>query len=443
MNPKLGRRFATREEFTGGFVRRLSERGLELDVPGDVAPPTGTPLDLDLRLEDGSHLIVGTGEVTEGGRVGSAFRVRFLELSRESRAGLDELMAQVAARKDVPPRTSRPPAGRAGSIVDLVEETYGQEQTPSAIESSSILVPPDPGGGSAKTSGPASRSGPGSATGSAPSGPPAAGAGDQGTDSPTKPGKRSLLRRLGLSPAVIVVAVIAGATGAAVDAWFQDLAAFVGELSGRHGGDASSTVMDIPPADVTPSDFSAETAAAGEGTSDRVSTADLDTGAGGAPGAQGAGATSDAPTAGERLPVEVEAETAGLAGAGDGRPADRVRLITWDEGPSETVVTFWGNGTFPPDRVERVRVAGGQPRELIKLRGIDLPYRETVIQPGTPELQRIRTGFHPRQPINELHVVLDLAGPGVELDRVVTGERTLRFHLRSAEPAAAPPDENA
>ncbi len=439
MNPKLGRRFATREELTG-FVRRLSERGIELDVPGDVAPPTGTPLDLDLRLEDDSHLIVGTGEVTEGGRAGSAFRVRFLELSRESRAGLDELMVLVAAREDVAPRPSRSPAGRAGSIVDLVEETYGQEQNPAALESSSILVPPEPGAGSAGASGPA--------PGPAPSKAPASDAGTEGAGPPAKRGERSLLRRLGLSPAVIVVAVIAGATGAAVDAWFQDLATFVGHLTGGAGGDGTSTTMDIPPADVTPSDFSAEPAAAGEGTADTAATGDPDARAGGAPGAPDGGAspgTEPAASAeGLPVPVEVEAETAGLDGAEEGRPADRVRLITWDEGPSETVVTFWGNGRFPPQRVERVRVAGGQPRELIKLRGIDLPYRETVIQPGTPELQRIRTGFHPRQPVNELHVVLDLAGPDVQLDRVVTGERTLRFHLRSTpESAAAPPDENA
>lgn len=435
MNPKLGRRFATREEFTGGFVRRLSERGIELDVPGDVAPPTGTPLDLDLRLEDGSHLIVGTGEVTEGGRAGSAFRVRFLELSKESRAGLDELMTQVAARTDVPPRAGRSPTGGTGSIVDLVEETYGQEQNPSAMESSSILVPPDPGSGSGGASGPAPES--------PPSKPPASDARSQGADAEATRGKTSLLRRLGLSPAVIVVAVIAGATGAAVDAWFQDLADFAGHLTEGSGGDAASTVMDIPPADVTPSDFSAESTAGG-GEADEIAAADLDAGVGAARGAQDGGTAPNVPASGERLPLEAEPETVGLGGADDGRPADRVRLITWDEGPSETVVTFWGNGTFPSERVERVRVAGGRPRELIKLRGIDLPYRETVIQPGTPELERIRTGFHPRQPVNELHVVLDLAGPDVQLDRVVTGERTLRFHLRSTpEPAAVPPDENA
>jgi hypothetical protein len=413
MNPKLGRKFKTREDFTGGFVRRLSDRGIELDVPGDVAPPTGTPLDLDLRLEDGSHLIVGTGEVTEGGKAGSAFRVRFLELSEETRAGLEELIVHVAAREDVPPRGDRQPAG---SIVDLVQETYGERGTPSAVESSSIMVPPDPETIRSATARQPSREAP-PASVQAPR--PAS-------------GRPSLLRRLGISPGVIVVAVIAGVTGAAADAWFEDLASFVGELTDGSEDVTAATVSNIPPANVTPSDFSAETAAgAPEEGSRGLGDGDLgdDASAGAAEDATGGAPTDDLvdESAGSIEPLPTSRPTAG-------RPADRVRLISWDEGPSETVVTFWGNGTFPTDRVVRVRVAGGQPRELIKLRGIDLPYRETAVLPGTAELERIRTGFHPREPINELHVVLDLAGPQVSLDRVEYDENTLRFHLRTAEP---------
>ena len=61
----------------------------------------------------------------------------------------------------------------------------------------------------------------------------------------------------------------------------------------------------------------------------------------------------------------------------------------------------------------RLRVPGGRPRELIKIRGIDLPFRETLIETATPELERIRTGFHPQSQVNELHAVLDLTGPDV------------------------------
>ncbi|MFW6175758.1 MAG: hypothetical protein ACOC7L_02945, partial [Acidobacteriota bacterium] len=125
MSAKLHRAFPSRDRFVGEFVRRLSSMGMEINLPGDVAPPAGSVLELDLRLEDGVPLIVGTGEVTAGGRPGGAFRVRFLELTPETRKGLGELVAAVAARTVQPPAPAASESRGAKSLEDLVTEAYG------------------------------------------------------------------------------------------------------------------------------------------------------------------------------------------------------------------------------------------------------------------------------------------------------------------------------
>jgi hypothetical protein len=113
-------------------------------------------------------------------------------------------------------------------------------------------------------------------------------------------------------------------------------------------------------------------------------------------------------------------------------------MITWDETDDRTVVTLWANGGFLDERVVHSRIGGEQPREVVKLRGVDLPYRELVIPAGTGTLERIRTGFHPRQPVNELHVVLDLAGPGARLEKMETDGAALRLVLSRNETDEVP-----
>lgn len=248
-------------------------------------------------------------------------------------------------------------------------------------------------------------------------------AGDEPPSDET-PRKRSIWKRLQVSPAVIVASLLAGFTGAAADYWFEELATFFGELRAADTVVAEAPVIDIPPAGVARSDFSAE-------ETPPVGTEPLPAPSPSSDAAPPEPAASEPPP-GDRASREAPEEAAAPA-APEAAPADRVRLITWDEEPSGTVVTFWGNGPFLRDRVIRHRVAGGAPRELVKLRGIDLPFRQTVIEVGTPELVRVRTGFHPQNRVNELHVVLDLAGPGVELTRAEAAESYLRLHLEAAE----------
>lgn len=400
MTAKLHRTFPSRERFLSEAVRRLSDREAELDLPGRQALPTGSLIDLDLRLDDGSPLLVGTGMITRGvgDGVEAPFRVRFLGLTDPSRTALDELVAEAArAQADVtgPARPSETSEGgrRPESLEDLVAGAFGSREVPATDPAPAVGPPlvelPDP----------------------------------EELKEDEAPRKRSLWERLQVSPAVIVASLIAGLTGAAADHWFEEVGAFVGELRAADTQIAEAPVIDIPPANVRPSDFSAEGGEAeGAGRATAVPMP--------SPEPASARSVPPGPAAGA-FGGEPSGETPTAAEAG-GAPADRVRLITWDARQSETVVTFWGNGPFLPERVVRFRVEGGTPRELLKLRGIDLPLHQTGIEVGTPELVRIRTGFHPQDRVNELHVVLDLAAPGVELSRTEGTANSLSVHLRSA-----------
>lgn len=93
----------------------------------------------------------------------------------------------------------------------------------------------------------------------------------------------------------------------------------------------------------------------------------------------------------------------------------RVERITWSEQGDETVVTIRSNGEMTQDLVEVIRVRDGAPREVIKIRGVEVPYspREMVI--GSVHVLRLRTGLHRNASGSELHVVADLASAGVTL----------------------------
>ena len=298
--------------------------------------------------------------------------------------------------------------GRQESLEDLVAGAFGTRRPPAeetaADPEDTVFAPP-------AAAAPASDAAPVPPPDPAPAPPPVEMPGPEPEplqEPGEPPRRRSIWERLQVSPAVIVASLLAGVTGAAADHWFEEVAGFVSELRAADEAVPEAPVIDVPPVDVAPSDFSGEEEAPAAG------------------GPEGVEAEVARAEAAPRETAPPEAEPAA--------PADRVRLVTWDERQSETVVTFWGNGRFLPERVVRVRVEGGAPRELLKLRGMDLPYRLTSIDVGTPELVRIRTGFHPQDRVNELHVVLDLAHPDVEIARTEGTGDALRVHLRATAP---------
>ncbi|MDY7095799.1 MAG: TIGR02266 family protein [Acidobacteriota bacterium] len=109
---------------------------------------------------------------------------------------------------------------------------------------------------------------------------------------------------------------------------------------------------------------------------------------------------------------------------------NQVRLITWKaQGAGTTVVTLWGNGQLRQEDLDHIRIDGRPARELLKLRGINWPFRNPILDANTGEVRRIRTGFHPKATGNELHIVLDLEDPQIHLARVERDANKILLYL--------------
>jgi uncharacterized protein (TIGR02266 family) len=171
------------------------------------------------------------------------------------------------------------------------------------------------------------------------------------------------------------------------------------------------------------------TAAGGESVAASGAPAAKSATAAGAPSA-GPVASAGAP-AGEAGPPPLVSARSAAGAAPAAAPAGRataVERITWEASPGATDLVLWGNGDFPPQSYTRTRVTGAPVREVVRITGITRPFASPRLAVRTPQLQQVRTGFHPPQ---ELHVVLDLGGREVEVAAVEAGPRQLRIHLRS------------
>jgi uncharacterized protein (TIGR02266 family) len=103
--------------------------------------------------------------------------------------------------------------------------------------------------------------------------------------------------------------------------------------------------------------------------------------------------------------------------------------ITWEESFGGTDVILWGNGAIRPEVYSESRM-GDPPRELIRLVGIARSFPTPRVAVGTGEVKQVRTGFHEKAGGNELHIVIDLAGPGVKVTRIDAQGNQLRIHLQ-------------
>jgi uncharacterized protein (TIGR02266 family) len=110
-----------------------------------------------------------------------------------------------------------------------------------------------------------------------------------------------------------------------------------------------------------------------------------------------------------------------------GPAATGVDKITFEKASGGTDIILWGNGAIRSRSYVRSRIEGNPPRELIRISGIKRPAPVARLAVGTPEVLQVRTGVHAG---DELHVVLDLAGPKVTVTGVEEGENRLRIHLR-------------
>lgn len=275
--------------------------------------------------------------------------------------------ARQATRREPPPKTKDPRLEGTGSLAGLIPQ---RDPDPVSGLTEEIFVPPEAGGV-----------------------PP--------RPEPPPPVKKARRRP---SAAVFVVLALVAAVAVAGYAFHDRLASWLGGYQESMG---ERVVLDVPPpatlesaGQVPPEPEApvAEPAAAIEEPAAASATA------------------SPEPVAEEG--EEIDPLVLSPVPAGSQR-FDQVRLITWKhEAAGTTVVTLWGNGQLRPADVTHVRLEGRPQRELLKLRGINWPFRDPILDANTEEVRRIRTGFHPKVTGNELHIVFDLTDPAVHLSAI-------------------------
>jgi uncharacterized protein (TIGR02266 family) len=134
--------------------------------------------------------------------------------------------------------------------------------------------------------------------------------------------------------------------------------------------------------------------------------------------------------AGERPPSEPSPERDVAPAAPTPEPVSRARLtrlenVHWEPREGGTLLVLVADGGFNDGTFSRFRLGGELPREVVRIRGVQQPFDRAAIRVGTREVAQVRTGLHAG---NELHVVLDLAAPGVILERTeAQGNRLLLY----------------
>jgi hypothetical protein len=136
-----------------------------------------------------------------------------------------------------------------------------------------------------------------------------------------------------------------------------------------------------------------------------------------------------------RVPALVEQRPEEAAADALATPARARRLLAIEPGSADDgeILVLRADGGFRRQDVFAALIGVDPPRYLLRLSGIEHPWRPPNLEVGTPLIERVRTGLHstPRGP--ELHVVLDLPTRAVEHDWEIEGV-LLRVRLRPRTP---------
>jgi uncharacterized protein (TIGR02266 family) len=107
-----------------------------------------------------------------------------------------------------------------------------------------------------------------------------------------------------------------------------------------------------------------------------------------------------------------------------GARAERLVGIAWDaaaDAPGQTSLILTGDAAFAPGSFSYSELGGENPRVLIRLKGMESPYRGAAPRGGGDLVRGVRTGFHLTSTGNEIHVVVDLARAGVKVLSLTAG----------------------
>lgn len=116
-------------------------------------------------------------------------------------------------------------------------------------------------------------------------------------------------------------------------------------------------------------------------------------------------------------------------------PGDRltgVDRVTWANEAGETVITLWADGLFSAEQVDDFRVAGGMPREVVRVRGVQRPFPQQQIELGGEHVLQIRVGLHEEAGGAALHFVADLVDSEVRLSKTEAAGEQLRVYFSKA-----------
>ena len=112
------------------------------------------------------------------------------------------------------------------------------------------------------------------------------------------------------------------------------------------------------------------------------------------------------------------------------RTMRQVTDLVWRQRGGETIVTITGDGALEAGRYTQEKMAGAQPRVLIRVRGIRREFPQPTTKVDTPQLSVIRLGYH-QAAQRELHVVLDLPHENVQVRGITLTGAGLEVHLSS------------
>lgn len=405
--------------FVSEYSANISPGGLFLRTR--APQPQGTVLDLEFRLGDGFELIKGRGEVVwnrledDGPLRPAGMGVRFLELAPGSKELIyrivDEHIAQGGTPFDLTMRPPDPVPAAAPSVAPWPPAAPPSSQG-DVFDLPPPIAPPDASAWapSLEEAPPEShpRAGepfpelfetPMPAPPPSNPGPMFASTFRGGAATPDRKARRLL-------PLAVLAAVLLLAVGAYL---LQDT------LRGMVGLGAEEEIAQATPPPARPSPQPRPRSSTPPGL-DPLPAAP--TGAAPEPSVVPSAAAPPAATTPSAAPAAAPAP---------GPALETMERITWEEVPGGTDVILWGDGAIRSDTYSRTRIEGNPPRELVRLTGIRRPFGQARIVAGTRELLQVRTGYHPG---NQLHVVLDLAHPSVQVAGVEEGARQLRIHLK-------------
>ncbi len=469
---RLELEFRNFRQFVTELGPSISSDGLFVETTAPAKE--GSTLDFTLRLEDGHTLIHGRGTVawvrpaTESPHPPPGMALKFLEIL-ESSSDLIQQVVEAHLEEGGTPfdidRRPEPASGPAKAGGPAAEETGAKPIEPPRFDTpptpaprppevptspppdlkpahhpptaSPAALPPEPSDTDQPTVEAVDLSTPPSpppkVEAQAPPG-PVRGAASAGRGKP---------RTLAVTPSLLALLVGAGIVGGLTYRLTENIVFLMTDV---RGGTDSAAFGDIPPPEVlnaatAPTPPSEAPTLPKASSEDPLQTASGDASAAAesrdeSPAAQDATVTKRVSGRQQTSPQTARAASESLS---------RIRFIQWQRRPdgSGTDVVLIGDGPIRSDRFEHASF--GQ-RELIKVLKISWPYPRRVIEVGTAEIDRIRTGFHVRPSGNELHIVLDLSGPDISIREVRAEGRKLRLWIGSsslADTADLPPSGKA